>query len=146
MAVDFTQFMSKPIGEMKRVLLPQGHYFATIRGTPEPKESGTGKPMLNIQFSLASAGDDVEGPLPENGVQGRIVSVNYMMDQDFGQDDIRKAIEACGIATDPTQGWGQYVPQMEGKPVKIYIKHRPRDKQDPNSEMTEDVSKVLRAE
>lgn len=141
--VDFSQYMNKPLGEMRRILLPVGHYYGRFKNC-EPKESGNGKPMLNTSFTLDSAGSDVDPTsLPEAGVAGKTVSVNYMLDTDFGQDDIRKMIEASGIQVDPAQSWGQYIAQLQNMPVLLYIDHRPREKDNPNSEMTEDIKKVL---
>ena len=143
--VDFSEYMSKPIGTMRRTVLPPGHYFGRVAKV-EPKESSTKKPMLAVQFKLDSAGEDVPADqLPEQGIQGKTLSVNYMLDTDFGQDDIRKMIEAIVPNVDPAQPWGQYLPQLDGQPVKLYVEQRKRDKDDPNSEMTEDVRKVLSA-
>lgn len=144
MAIDFSQYMNKPIGEMKRITLPPGHYFGRVKGFELKESSKTNKPMLAVQFTLDSAGEDVDATLlPAQGVAGKTVSVNYMMDTDFGQDDIRKFIEATGVQTDPAQGWGGYLLQTSNMPVKLYIEPRKRDKDDPNSELTDDVRKVL---
>lgn len=145
MALDFSAYMNTPIGEMRRILAPVGHYFGRVKGY-EPKESSNGKPMLAVQFTLDSAGEDVPNDqLPPQGIAGKTMTNNYMLDTDFGRDDIRKLIEACGVQTDPTQAWGQYLPQITGRPVKLYVEHRSRDKDDPNSEKMEDIRKVLPA-
>lgn len=141
---DFSKYMDVPIGQMVRVTLPEGHYFGRIKSY-EPKESTEKKkPMLNVQFTLDSAGSDVPADqLPAQGVSGKTVSVNYMMDMDFGQDAIRLLILAAGVTVDPAQGWGQYLPQIANQPVMLHIRHRPRDKNDPNSDQMEDIDKVL---
>lgn len=141
---DFSQYMNIPIGQMVRTVLPPGHYFGRIKGY-EPKESSEKKkPMLFVQFTLDSAGEDVpQDQLPSQGVAGKTVSVNYMMDTDFGQDDIRKMILAAGVQVDPAQGWGQYLPQIANQPVKLYIKNEPRNKDQPDGDKTERVDKVF---
>lgn len=142
--VDFSKFMDIPIGQMVRHVLPDGHYYGRVKKYEAKESSEKKKPMLSVSFTLDSAGEDVDQTLlPSQGVANKTVTVNYMMDTDFGQDDIRKMILACGVQVDPAQGWGQYLPQTANQPVKLYIKQRPRDKTDPNSEMTEDVNKVL---
>lgn len=145
MATDFSQYMNIPVGQMKRVTLPEGHYFGRVKHY-EPKESTNGKPMLMVQFTLDSCGEDVDTTqLPEQGVSGKTVTSNYMLDTDFGRDDIRKMIEAVGVQMDPAQGWGQYLPQIKNQPVKLYIKQRPVNKDEPEGDRTEDIKKVLAA-
>lgn len=145
--VDYSEFMNKPLGEMKRLTLPPGHYFGRVKGYEAKESSQSKKPMLSVQFTLDSAGEDVDvSGLPEQGVNGKTVTANFMMDTDFGQDDIRKFITACVPNTDPAQGWGQYLAATANQPVKLYIENRRRDKDDPNSELTEDIKKVLPVE
>jgi hypothetical protein len=143
-AVNFEEFFNIPIGQMVRTVLPEGHYFATVKGH-EGVESGKGKPMLKWQFSIVSAGEDVpQDQLPANSI-GKTVTRQDLLSEDFGLDAIRQTIQACGIATDPAAGFGQYLPQTTGQPVKLYIKQRDRDKDDPSAGKIEDVSKVLPA-
>lgn len=141
--VDFSQYMDKPIGEMVRVLLPPGHYFGRVKGF-EPVESATHKPMLKVQFTLDSAGDDVPADqLPPQGVANKQLTANYLMAEDFGQAAIGDMIRATGIEIDPAQGWGQYLPGIVNQPVKLYVTQRPRNKDEPDGEKMEDVQKVL---
>lgn len=140
---DFSDYLSKPIGDMRRVLTPEGHYNA-IWKTWDTKESAKGEPMLVITYELVSAGEDVDTTLlPEKGIQGKKLNAFYMLKEDFGQDDIRKSLEATGQQMDPAQSFGAYLDPAKGLPVTVYIKHGRRDKQDPNSELTENVNKVL---
>lgn len=144
---DFSEYMNKPLGDMKRVTLPKGHYFALIR-KHGPKESAVSHaPMYVFQFGIQSAGDDVDtSALPEN-FANKVVSMNCMMAEDFGQDAIGEVIRAVVPDADPAQPWGQYLPRLDNQPVKIYIDHRKRNKEDTSDspEMTEDVKKVLPA-
>lgn len=140
---DFTDYLSKPLGEMKRVVLPPGHYFATIKDW-STKESSTNKPMLVFVFTIQSAGEDVDTSLlPEQGVANKQLSYFCMLDADFGQDNIRRVIEATGIETDPAQGFGMYLNDTKGMPVLLQITNGNRDKNDPNSELQENIAKVL---
>lgn len=140
---DFSEYMNKPVGEMVRVLLPPGHYYARIKGH-EPVESSTKKPMLKTQFTLDSAGDDVDTSLlPPQGCANKQLTMNSMMAEDFGQAAIGDMIRATGIELDPAQGWGQYLPGTVNQPVKLYVGQRPRDKDNPDGEKMEDVLKVL---
>lgn len=140
---DFSEYLSKPVGEMKRVLVPEGHYHA-IWKTWDTKESAKGAPMLVITYELVSPGEDVDtSALPERGIQGKKINSFYMLAEDFGQDDIRKSLEATGQQMDPAAGFGQYLDPAKGLPVTVYIVHGKRDKQDPNSELVENVQKVL---
>jgi hypothetical protein len=143
MAVNFDDYLNVPMADMKRVSLPEGHYYGRVKdyGT---KESQGGKPMLNIQFTLDSCGDDVDqSQLPEKGVSGKMVSNNYMLDEDFGRAGIREVIVAAGVAFDEAQGFGTYLPSIKGQPVMLHIKQRPVDKQNPDGDKTEDIKKVL---
>lgn len=144
MAVNFDDYLNRPAGDWKRVTLPEGHYFGRVKDW-KTKESGSGKPMLTFSFTLDSAGDDVTGALPEGGVSGKVVSVNCMLDQDFGRAAAREVVEACGIVIDEAVGLGTYLDQTKGQPVKLHIKQRPLDKDDPEGDKTEDVKKVLSA-
>lgn len=144
--VDFSEFMNVPIGQMVRHVLPEGHYFGRVKSA-EPKESSEKKkPMLHVTFTLDSAGEDVDpASLPANGIANKAVSAFWMMDSDFGQDDIRKFILACGVEVDPAQGWGQYVPATINQPVKLFIQPGKRNKDDtsPDAEMSDNIRKVL---
>jgi len=143
--VDFSEYLSKPVGEMKRILLPPGHYHATFKNWTT-KESASNKPMLVIDFALVAAGEDVPpDQLPENGVGNKKLSNFYMLAEDFGQDDIRKTLEATGQEMDPAAPFGQYLDPAKGLPVLLLVEHRRRDKDNPNSELTESISKVLPA-
>lgn len=143
--VDYSEFMNKPLGEMKKTLIPVGHYFGRIR-KHGGKESSNNKPMYVFQFALDSAGDDVDpAQLANVNISGKVVSLNCMLAEDFGQDAIGEVIRAVVPDADPAQPWGTYLPRIDNQPVKLYIAHRPRDKDDPNGEQTEDVKKVLSA-
>lgn len=143
---NFDDYLNKPLGEMRRVLIPEGHYFATVRDW-KTKESFKGSPMLVFTFQLSSPDEDVDTSLiPEDyNLTSKVVSQNCMLDQDFGRDDVRKTIEATGIQTDPAQPFGQYLDQTKNMPVKVYITHRPLDRDNPASNKTEQVDKVLAA-
>ncbi len=146
MAQDFSQYTNVPLGDMKRVTLPEGHYFGTVKDYELKESAQAKKPMLVFKFSLSSAGEDVQADqLPAEGVAGKVVTANYMLDQDFGRDDIRKVIEATVPGTDPTQGFGGYLPQTKGQPVKLYIKPRNLEKDNPDAGTTDDVKKVMSA-
>lgn len=144
--VDYSEFMNKPLGDMKRTLLPKGTYFGRIK-KHGPKESASSKaPMYTFQLAVDSAGTDVDqSQLPANGVSGKVLSINCMLAEDFGQEAIGEVIRAVVPDADPALPWGQYLPKIDNQPVAFYVDHRPRDKNDPNSEMTEDVKKVMRA-
>lgn len=149
MAVDYSKYMNTPMGEMKRTVLPKGHYFGRITSHGFKEMGADNKPAYVFGFTLDSAGDDVDvAGLPENGVAAKKISLNCMLDFDFGRDAIRETIEAALPGqTDPTQGWGNYLTQLDGKPVKLLIEPRKRDKNDtsPDPEMTDDIKKVLPA-
>lgn len=143
--VDFSEYLSKPVGEMKRTLLPPGHYHATVKDW-ETKESGKGKPMLVINFALVAAGEDVDQTqLPENGVSSKRLSNFYMLAEDFGQDDIRKTLEATGQEMDDAAPFGQYLDPAKGLPVLLLVGSRRREKDDPTSELMDSIEKVLPA-
>lgn len=145
MAVNFDDYMNVPMSEMKRVLLPDGHYFANIR-KHEPKMSGNDKPMLNSSFSLTSPGEDVPvDQLPESGVQGKVISMNSMLAEDFGRAAIGDMIRASGVPYDEAQGFGAVLPSTLNQPVKLLIGSRKMNKDDPNSETVNEIKKVLPA-
>lgn len=145
MAVNFDDYMNVPMSEMKRVLLPDGHYFANI-GKHTPKESGNGKPMLNTSITLTSADSDVEvSQLPAEGVSGKKLSINAMLAEDFGRAQIGEMIRATGVPYDEAQGFGSVLPTTENQPVKVLIGSRLMDKDDPNSERVNEIKKFLPA-
>lgn len=145
MAVNFDDYMNVPMSEMKRVLLPDGHYFANIK-KHDPKMSGKDKPMLNTSFALTSPGDDVPiDQLPENGVSNKVISMNSMLAEDFGRAAIGDMIRASGVPFDEAQGFGAVLPSTLNQPVKLLIGSRLSVKDDPTSERVNEVKKVLPA-
>lgn len=145
MAVNFDDYMNVPMSDMKRILLPDGHYFGNL-GKSEPKESGNGKPMLHTQVKLTSAGDDIDAAaLAGIDVNGKVLSTNAMLAEDFGRAQIGEMIKATGVPYDEAQGFGTVLPSTENMPVKVLVGSRLLDKNDPNSERVNEIKKFLPA-
>lgn len=147
LAIDFSQYLSKPTGELKVSVLPEGHYFATIKGEPTTKESTNGKPMLVWKFAITGADEDVDQSLLPDGriPDGKSITYNNMLDNEYGLADVGNVLRATGIEMDDARGFGEYLDQVDNLPVKLFLTNRARDKDDPNSPMIEDIKKVLPA-
>jgi hypothetical protein len=146
--VDFSEFLSKPVGDIKEVLLPIGHYVMQVT-KHEPKESAgaNGKAkraMYAVTFAVQSAYDDVDAAaLPADGLNGIKRTTNFIIDAEFGLVQLRKMMEAAGIEMDPAESIGTYLPQLDNATLKVFVTHRLRDKDNPEGGMTEDLNKFL---
>lgn len=146
--VDFSNFLSKPVGEIKEVLLPEGHYAARILKYETKESAGANgkakRPMLALTVQIDSAYDDVDATqLPADGLTNIKRTTNFLLDADFGLIALRKAMEAAGIEMDPQESIGSYLDQMENRAVKVYVKHRPYDKNEPDGRLIDDLDKFL---
>jgi hypothetical protein len=146
---DYSEYLSKPIGDIKDEVFPEGHYAARVKNYELKESAGANgkakRPMLMVQFTLDSPYDDVdEEALGDLKVQGAVVSNNYILDAGFGLVQVKELVVAAGIPTDETQGIGTYLPQLSGQSVKLFIKQRARD--DDPERMTNDIQKVLPVE
>ncbi|WCD44109.1 hypothetical protein Kuura_031 [Caulobacter phage Kuura] len=142
--VDFSQYLGKATGEITAPkALPPGHYYCRIKGH-EAKESQGGRPMLVTSFTVDSAGEDVDTTtLPPNGVAGKSLRTNFMLDADFGIFAIKELIAAAGIEMDPAQGIGTYLDPTINQPVLVLVANRRMDANDPESREVEDIKKIL---
>lgn len=143
---NFDEYLSKPVGDIKETVLPPGHYAATVKNFEPVESSGNNgkpkRPMLKVQFAVQSAYDDVDPALlPKDGVSKTLTN-NFMLDQEFGQIQIKGMLEAAGIEMDPAQGLGTYLPQLQNRAVKLYIDTRTMD----DGREVENIKKVLAAD
>lgn len=143
---DYSEYLSKPIGDIKDDVFPEGHYAARIKAFEMRESAGANgkakRPMCMVQFTLDSAYDDVDSDaLGDLKVAGAVVSNNYILDAGFGLVQLKEVVTAAGIETDPTQGLGVYLPQLPGQSVKLFMKQRPRD--DDPERFSNDIKRVL---
>lgn len=142
---DFSSYLNVQIDSIEAPKpLPEGHYFAitTNPGWETVESSQKKTPMLKVTFELQSAAEDVDpGLLPENGVAGKKLSTNFILNNESGPHFARQMMEeAMGL---PVAGLslGEGLQQIAGQPVKLYITQRQLD----DGTLINDVKKILSA-
>lgn len=142
MALDFSTYLTREVESIEAPKpIPPGHYFATVKSW-EAKESKEKKtPMIAVSFSITDADTDVDtDALPEGGVNNRVVSTNFTLNNEFGAHQLRQMIEALGIDTKGLT-LGDALEHINGQPCKLEISQRMYNDQ-PQAE----VKKVLAAD
>lgn len=142
MALDFTAYLSTPLDTIEAPKpLPVGHYYAEVKKW-EAVESKSEKrtPMVRVDFTIRSADSDVDpAELPKDGVNNRLVSVNYTLNNEYGTYQLRQFMADALKLDIKGLSLQDGLEQIAGQPVKLYIEQRALD----DGRLMADVKKTL---
>lgn len=131
--LDFSAYLGVKVDDIEAPKpLPLGHYYATFKSWKgaerdyDKANGGPKTPVVELTFSLDEPCDDVEPEeLPDKGVNGRIVTKDYQLNDEIGLNGLKLfTSKACGVDTKGLD-LGDALDACLSSTVKLFNEPRP---------------------
>jgi hypothetical protein len=130
MAVDFSNYLAKPVEEIERPSPPPvGHYIGTIKKwTPRERNFGEGRektPVIELTITnLIPCDDALENDADPDVVRNKIVTKDYDLSDPQGQYGLRRIGEEALELDCKGLSLGDLLPLFIDGQVKLHHDHR----------------------